>query len=827
MGLFLAAGLSASTGRGADPPADAKTLEKPLAAKLAELKVPGAVVGVYRDKQPPVELALGYADADAKTPMTADCHVRIASVSKVFIATALLTLIDDGIVSADDPISKYVAGVPNGDKITLRHLATHRSGLFNPIESRAVKAAFADDPRKEWNENTILKFSFAEKPYFEPGEKHHYSNVNTILLAQVIAKATGKPWRGEVAARVFKPLGLKETSIPTDNKLPRPFSRGYALGGKDGPFFARGDVRHDVTETSPSWWGAAGNLISTPGDLGRAMKPLATGALLKEKGKKELLAWTKADQAGFDYGFHIERTDGMIGHDGDVPGYQTFAFYLPDEDATVVAVATLYGWSVRGMPANDLAKEAIRRTFPHREKRLGVERGLRPFAEAEGKPQRWTLAERMAEHRVPGVSVAVIDGGKVVWVKGYGVRDAVSADPVTTTTRFQAGSVSKVAAATLALRLADAGKFDLDGDVNTLLTDWKLAREDKWKESPVTVRRLLSHTGGVGGHGFVGYQRADGLPTNRQVLAGDSKANSPAVKVTAEPGTGESYSGGGYQIVQQVLADVSGTPFDELAVKELFAPLKLSATSFSPPAETATDIAFAHDTAGKRLAISFLRYPESAAAGLWSTPSDIANLALAIRSAHAGEPGAILKPKTAAEMLAPVKLAGKVGGHGLGPAVYGEGKTLRFGHSGGTVGFRCEFVLFVESGQGAVVMTNGAGDALMTELLRAVAAEHNWPGTDFAPKVRKAATLTADQLAAYAGDYAIEGNNTPYTVRASGDELLLETKFKAAIRLLPLGNGKFFGTSHDREVHFESKDGKVIAAEVKYDTRTLFRLLRK
>jgi CubicO group peptidase (beta-lactamase class C family) len=583
-----------------------------------------------------------------------------------------------------------------------------------------------------------------------------------------------------------------------------------------------------VTDTSPSWWGAAGNLVSTVGDLGKAMKPLATGSLLQEKGKKELFAWTKADQPGFEYGFHIERTDGMVGHDGDVPGYQTFAFYLPAEDATVIAVATMYGWSVRGMPANDLAKEAIKLCFPHREKRLGVERGLRPFAEAEGRPQTWTLAERMAEHKVPGVSLAVIDGGRVAWAKGYGAADAGSGRPVTPATRFQAGSVSKFAAAVLALIQADAGRLDLDADVNTLLTDWKLPRGDKWKAAPVTVRRLLSHTAGVSGHGFVGYQRADGLPTNPQVLAGHPPANSPAVKVTAEPGTTTGYSGGGYQLLQQVLADTSRTPFDELATKELFAPLKLTATGFAPPPPTAADVAFAHDTAGKRLAVPFLLYPESAAAGLWSTPTDLARLGLAVAAARRGEPGAILKATTAEAMLTPAALAdGKTTGHGLGPEVGGDGVTFHFGHSGGTVGFRCVFVLYPEAGRGAVVMTNGAGDALMNEVLRAVAAEYRWPGTGHAPKVRTAATLTAAELAAFAGEYAIEGNNTPYTVRAVGGELLLETRFKAAIRLLPLGDGKFFSTSHDREVHFESKDSKWVAAEVRHESRTLFRLARR
>ncbi|MBY0513855.1 MAG: beta-lactamase family protein, partial [Gemmataceae bacterium] len=254
----------------------------------------------------------------------------------------------------------------------------------------------------------------------------------------------------------------------------------------------------------------------------------------------------------------------------------------------------------------------------------------------------------------------------------------------------------------------------------------------------------------------------------------------------------------------------------------------LAATGFAPPAPTAADVAFAHDTAGQRLAVPFLHYPESAAAGLWSTPTDIARLGLAVAAARRGEPGAILKATTAAAMLTPAALAdGKATGHGLGPEVGGKGEAFHFGHSGGTVGFRCVFVLYPGAGRGAVVMTNGAGDALMNEVLRAVAAEYRWPGTDYAPKVRTAATLTAAELAAFAGEYAIEGNNTPYTVRAVGGGLLLETRYKAAIRLLPLGDGKFFSTSHDREVHFESKDGKWAAAELRHGTRTLFSIIRR
>lgn len=343
---------------------DAAALRDKLLPVFAGTKAPGGVVAAYRPGKPPIELAFGLADAGKNVPMTPDVHLRIASLSKVFVGTALLTLVDEGKVAVDDPVAKYVPGVPNGDKITLRHLGNHRSGLFNAIESRTVKDRFAADPARWWAEDELLEIPFKAPPYFPPGEKHHYSNANTVLLAKVVETVTGNPWRAEVAARVLKPLGLTETSAPADNALPVPFARGYALGGKDGPFFVRGEVRHDVTGTSPSWWGPAGGLVSTVGDLGKAAKPLATGALLREKGKAALLAWTPADQPGYEYGFHVERTKGMIGHDGDVPGYQCVMYYLPAHDATVVGAVNLYGWSVRGMPANTLAFAAVDHLFP-------------------------------------------------------------------------------------------------------------------------------------------------------------------------------------------------------------------------------------------------------------------------------------------------------------------------------------------------------------------------------------------------------------------------------------------------------------------------------
>lgn len=293
--------------------------------------------------------------------MTADCRVRIASVSKVFVGTCLLVLAGEGKVDPNDPISKYVDGVPRGDEITLRLLANHRSGLFNHIQSPEVKAAFAGDPSRRWTEDELLAFCFKNPPYFPPNTNHHYSNANTVLLARVIEKVAGRPWQDEVREKVLNPLGLTETTIPIDNSMPDPHPEGYAFGTEEGPFFHRGDIRYQVTLTSPTWWGPAGCIISTVKDLHKAAKPLATGALLTPAMREELLRWTPADQEGYEYGFHIEKVEGFIGHEGDVPGFQTFMFYSPKHDATIVGFTNVYGWSLRDMPACRLMRLAAQR----------------------------------------------------------------------------------------------------------------------------------------------------------------------------------------------------------------------------------------------------------------------------------------------------------------------------------------------------------------------------------------------------------------------------------------------------------------------------------
>ncbi len=338
------------------------SLREKLDRRRIELKVPGALVGVYQPGRPDLEFALGLADVERRTPASWGQSFRIASLSKVFVGQLILILAGDGKLELDDPVARYVPNVPGGEQITIRHLANHRSGLFNHIESPKVKAAFAKEPSRWWSIDELLGYSFEHAPYFPPGAAHHYSNANTVLLAKIAEQVSGRPWEEELRARVLIPLNMTQSLIPAGNELPTPHLQGYALAGKEGPFFHRGSTLTNVTATSPSWWGPAGSMISTMADLKKAAKALATGALLKPDMYRELVRWTPADQAGFEYGFHIERVRGGIGHDGDVPGYQTCMYYFPSRDATLLAVTNLYGWSVPDMPADRLAWLAAQET---------------------------------------------------------------------------------------------------------------------------------------------------------------------------------------------------------------------------------------------------------------------------------------------------------------------------------------------------------------------------------------------------------------------------------------------------------------------------------
>ncbi|MEX2299564.1 MAG: serine hydrolase domain-containing protein [Bryobacterales bacterium] len=349
-----------------------------------------------------------------------------------------------------------------------------------------------------------------------------------------------------------------------------------------------------------------------------------------------------------------------------------------------------------------------------------VQQGAAP---AEAGPK--TIAARMRHYHVPGVSVAVIDGGEIAWAKGYGLTAAGASSPVTTDTLFQAASISKPVTAMAALHMARYGNFGLDQDVNAKLQSWKVPENAFTKIKPVTLRGILTHSAGLTVHGFRGYAPGEDVPTLLEVLDGAGPANSAAIRVDSEPGSAVRYSGGGYTVLQQLMIDTFGKPFPELMSIIILRQAGMANSTFEQPLPEAraAQAATGHGRDGRPVAGNWHTYPEMAAAGLWTTPSDLARFAIALQKAWKGESDRILTQKLAAEMLSK-----QFKGSGLGVGLSGEGKTAFFAHGGGNEGFRCFLAAGVANGQGAVIMTNSDnGDALARELLRAIAAEYDWP----------------------------------------------------------------------------------------------------
>ena len=428
--------------------------------------------------------------------------------------------------------------------------------------------------------------------------------------------------------------------------------------------------------------------------------------------------------------------------------------------------------------------------------------GLRPKVEAEGAPVRWSLAERMAAYRIPAVSIAIIDGGKIVWAQGFGVTEAGGHDPVTAETPFQAGSCSKPVAASAMLRLVDKGVLSLDANVNDALKAWKLPENEFTKQAPVTLRRLATHTAGTTVGGFPGYAVGVPLPTVPELLDGKPPANNAPVRVDILPGQKFRYSGGGYTIIQQLLIDVNDTPFPMVLSQKVLVPLGMTHSTFEQPlpVSLAAHAARGHE---KNVVVpgGWHVYPELAAAGLWTTPTDLAVWILAMDDAMAGRSKKFLSLATASQ-IAGSSVPGRREGEriGLGLFFSGTGDKMSFGHGGQNEGFLTEFKLFPGSRQGFAIMINTgeSGYGLIQEIQNAIAAEFGWPelGTS------KVATVVVDaeSLDRLTGTYVLDnkaGRHLPRIVR-DGARLYLENWGNVRRELYPQSPTTFIDTRGTR-----------------------------
>jgi len=333
----------------------------------------------------------------------------------------------------------------------------------------------------------------------------------------------------------------------------------------------------------------------------------------------------------------------------------------------------------------------------------------------------------MKQFNVPGVSIAIIKDFKVAATYTYGVADAETGAPVTADTMFQAASISKPVAAMVSLKAVQNGRFSLDQDVNTILKSWKLPGGVFTKERPVTPRSLMSHTSGTGdAFGFPGYAPTAPLPTVPQILDGvQPPSNLRAVRLERVPLTGYEYSGGAVMIQQLALTDAVGKPFADLAREWVLTPIGMTNSTYEQPlpASREKQAARAHDRTGARMGDSWHVYPEQAAAGLWTTPSDLARFAIEVQLSLLGTSNRVLSQSTVREMVTPVG----VGPFAVGFQIAKEGEGWYFSHGGSNWGFQCDLIAHRVNGYGAVIMTNSdSGGALIGRLRRLIQQEYKW-----------------------------------------------------------------------------------------------------
>ncbi|HEX6730344.1 MAG TPA: serine hydrolase domain-containing protein, partial [Pyrinomonadaceae bacterium] len=413
-----------------------------------------------------------------------------------------------------------------------------------------------------------------------------------------------------------------------------------------------------------------------------------------------------------------------------------------------------------------------------------VERGLLPPVLIKGDSS-WSIEERMKHWKVPGLSIAVVKDFKVEWARSYGVKDIDTKEPVTTETLFQAGSISKPVAAMVALKRVQDGKIALDENINNKLQTWKLPDNEFTAKKKVTLANLLSHTAGVTVHGFPGYATGQTIPTLPQVLDGTAPANTAAVRVNMEPGTRFRYSGGGTTIAQLAIMDIEKKPYPQIADETVLGPLKMSNSTYSQPLsdDWRKKAASGHRGDGALVAGKIHVYPEMAAAGLWTTPTDLAKFAIEVQLSYAGRSNKILTKEMTEKMVTPFMEE-----VGLGFFIDKRGNAVYFGHDGADEGFRAQLLMNREKGYGAVAMTNSDNGQILTEVLRGIAREYNWD--EFLPPVNELISLETTKLDEYTGRFRVNPDRILTLARQEG-KLFATPTADVKFELLPVADGTF------------------------------------
>jgi CubicO group peptidase (beta-lactamase class C family) len=449
---------------------------------------------------------------------------------------------------------------------------------------------------------------------------------------------------------------------------------------------------------------------------------------------------------------------------------------------------------------------------------------LLPIAALEGKfdsPK--TLKEQLVSYHTPGISIAVINDFEVEWARGFGVCESGATREIRQDTLFQAASISKPVFALAVMRLVQEGRLSLDEDVNNYLTSWRVPAITDWQPR-ITLRQLLSHTAGLTVHGFPGYRSSQLLPTTVQILNGEPPANTSKVEVNLISGLHCRYSGGGTTVAQQVLVDILKRPFPEIMHELVLALLGMTNSTYEQPlpADWSSRAATAHSFSGIPLEGKHHVYPEMAAAGLWTTATDLAKVGVELMRVLRGFTPITWSKEVVEEMLRPQQPEQSQETNeafaGLGFfAGGGIGDGFHFFHNGGNEGFVSFMRFYPNIGKGAVIMLNSEQFDLIQEVMRSIALEYEWP--DVFPQEKSIVTLLQTDI--YSGLYLTK-SGLQFKVISHDGNLLLQCGQQPPLQFSPTSELEFFTKLVNTSICFEKDDmGSIVSMTLSQSERQI------
>jgi CubicO group peptidase (beta-lactamase class C family) len=423
-----------------------------------------------------------------------------------------------------------------------------------------------------------------------------------------------------------------------------------------------------------------------------------------------------------------------------------------------------------------------------------------------GTDDSWSLEARMKKYGINGISIAVVHDYKIEWARGYGYADVAEKRHVTSSTLFQAASISKSINSLGVLKLVQEGKLDLLADINNYLVSWKFPYDEKSNNKKITLTQLLSHTGGLSVSGFPGYRVDEDLPSLPQILDGLKPANTRAVRSVAEPGESFIYSGGGITISQLIIMDVTNKPYDSFMQRNVLNPLGMTSSSFTqpPPAGERKLLATGYKADGTEVPGKYHIYPEQAAAGLWTNPSDLCRYIIETQLSCRGESSKVLKPEMTRLRVTPVILDAALGTF-VNSRVTGSYKY--FNHNGGNEGFSCSAIGCLGSGDGVVIMTNSDNSSIIEEIANSVATVYNWKDY-YLPEIKKVVDVNEALLIRYQGKYDSEGS--VITIAEDNSGLVLNPSGNVQWQLYFTSDSDFFSREYRGNFTFRTgKDNRI------------------